>query len=132
MAIARRLAHLLGHNEIMLGIDCHLHVVADEILLFSLHLAALRIAQRHSLFATALQLVEYLLITALLLLELSDLLGQFFPIGSATDPFGLSILAVQFTQIMVDPTFDRADQLGQLGRAVIASALIKRFEFGPI
>ena len=116
--------HRLLDNQLVLGVDRHLHVVADADLRMRGHCAAVGIGQRYLVLAGSFELGQHRVVAAALLAQRRDLLGQVLRARAAARRAILDIALVEPLEIVLQRLVGGADECSQRERVKLRSLLL--------
>jgi hypothetical protein len=113
-------------DQLVLGVDRDLNVVADAGLRMRGHRAAVGIGERDLVLAGSVELGQHRLVTAALLAERRDLLGQVLRARTAAYRAVFDIALVEPLEVVFQPLVGRADELSQRRAGEVAVVVVDR------
>ncbi len=123
--------HFLLDDQLVLGVDRDLDVVADGDLRVRRHGAAVGIGQRYLVFARAFELLQHGVVSAALLAQGLDLLGEIFHPRAARRLFR-SVALVEPLKVIRQPLVGLLDEFLQRIASEIAILVVDRLDARPV
>ena len=124
--------HRLLDDQLVLGVDGDLDVVADADLGMRGHGAAVGIGQRDLVLAGSLELCQHRVVAAALLAQRRDLLGEILGARAAACRAILDIALVEPLEVVLQPLVGGADERSQRRAGEVAILVVDRLDPGSV
>ena len=123
--------HFLFDDQLVLGVDRDLNVVADSDARVRRHGAAVGIGQGYLVFARAFELLQHGVVLTALLAQSLDLLGEIFHPRAARRLFR-GVALVEPLEVLGQPLVGRLDEFLQRIAGEISILVVDRLDAGPV